>query len=353
MTQKQAIAVLFGGMSSEYEISLLSAGSVIKQIPKDRYETICIGITKQGRWLRYIGPIEKIENDTWHEDANCVRAMISADRSEKGILQFEKDGSLSLLKVDCILPVLHGKNGEDGTMQGLLSLSGIPYVGCDTLSSAVCMDKSVTHVILENAGIRCAKWKLILKEDAKTLSEKLEKIVQELSFPLFIKPANSGSSVGISRAEDMHALKEGIALAFAHDNKVVVEEEIQGAEVECAVLERGKPYASVLGQIKPCNSFYDYQAKYQGDSELIIPALLDEQTTAAVQQNAVNAFCVLGCRGLARVDFFVTKDNQVVLNEVNTLPGFTAISMYPKLWQQSGLAYADLIDTLIQQAIKH
>lgn len=351
MSKKLRVAVIFGGVSSEYEVSLRSAESVIKNIPQDRFETVCIGITKSGRWLYYPGPVEYIANGEWKNNSDCCSAIISPDRTHGGILKVMEDSSVSLLKIDCVFPVLHGKNGEDGTIQGLFQLAGIPFVGCDTLSSAVCMDKAMTHTILDINGIKNAGWDYMTKSQLPQLDEMCEKFIRKLGLPIFVKPANAGSSVGITKANDYASLRDGIKLGFTHDSKVVVEEMITGKEVECAVLGNDNPEVPVLGQIISCNEFYDYEAKYISDSDLRIPADLDEITARRVQEIAIKGYKVLGCSGMARVDFFVTEQNEIYLNEPNTLPGFTSISMYPKMWEASGLPYSELLAKLITLAI--
>lgn len=349
---KLRVAVLFGGVSSEHEVSLVSASSVIKNIPKDKYEIICIGITKSGRWLYYPGDPDDIATNNWKNNPDCCSAIISPDRTHGGILKILDDGSTSLLKVDCAFPVLHGKNGEDGTIQGLFEIAGIPYVGCNHLSSAVCMDKAMTHTILDIAGIKNAKWDIITRHQLPKLDAICEKFVENLGLPIFVKPANAGSSVGITKATDFNSLREGIKLAFSHDDKVIVEETITGKEVECAVLGNEDPVASVPGQIISCNDFYDYEAKYISESKLLIPADLKPEISDQLRKMAVKAYKALSCTGLARVDFFVTDDDQIYLNEPNTMPGFTSISMYPKLWEADGLSYGALLDQLIQLAME-
>ncbi len=349
---KRKIAVLFGGMSSEHEVSLVSAASVMQKLARDQYEVIPIGITKHGHWLYYPGPLDRIPSGDWADHLDCCPAIISPDFTHHGIIKLLPDGTQRLLKVDCVLPILHGKNGEDGTVQGLLELSGIPYVGCDLLCSAVCMDKSMTHILLERAGVLMAKWGLICKSELSRLDERCEQLADDLGgFPIFIKPANAGSSVGITKATDLPSLRRGIILAFSHDKKVVCEQAIVGKEIECAVLGNESPRASVLGQIIPCNDFYDYEAKYQQDSRLLIPADVDGKTAARVQQIALFAYKELACTGLARVDFFVTERGEIYLNEINTLPGFTSISMYPKLWEKSKISFSKLLDLLIDLAV--
>lgn len=349
---KIKVAVIFGGASSEHDISLISAASVIRNLPENKYEVVCIGITKKGRWLYFPGDIEMIENDTWMQHPDCCSAIISPDVTHKGIIKILEDGVSCIVKIDCVFPVLHGKNGEDGTIQGLFALSGIPYVGCDTLSSATCMDKDVTHTLLENAGIKTSPWFSMLYSEMNKLQGLIPQFELALGYPMFIKPANAGSSVGISKAKNKDELVEAIKFAFTHDKKILIEKEIIGSEIECAVLGNENPSASILGQINPSNEFYDFEAKYvSNSSELIIPAPISENKSYEVRDIAIKAFKALGCGGMARVDFFV-NDNEIILNEINTIPGFTSISMYPKLWEASGKPYDTLLDELITLAIE-
>ncbi|MBR5495789.1 MAG: D-alanine--D-alanine ligase [Oscillospiraceae bacterium] len=350
---KTKVAIIFGGVSSEHDVSLISASSVIRNIDKTKYEVICIGITKEGRWLYYPGDVELIEKGEWFNHEDCVSAVISPDRQHRGILKIMPDGEVSHLSVDCVFPVLHGKNGEDGTIQGLFTLADIPFVGCDMLSSASCMDKATTHIILEQAGIKMAKWLSIIKSDIDTLSQFCDLCKQKLKFPMFVKPANAGSSIGVSKACDKDELGKAIKFAFTHDSKVIVEEQIIGKEVECAVLGNAKPEAATPGEIAPCNDFYDFDAKYVlNESKLFIPARVDADILKTVQQTAVKAYKAIGCSGLSRVDFFVTQSGDIYLNEINTLPGFTSISMYPKMWEADNMPYTKLITRLIELAFE-
>lgn len=347
------IAVVFGGVSSEHEVSLVSATSVIQNIPQDKYEVVCIGITQKGRWLYYPGDVSLIATGEWEKDSDCVTCMIPEDRSVHGILKLMPDYTYSVLKIDAVFPVLHGKNGEDGTIQGLLALSGIPYVGCDTISSANCMDKTFTHTILDHAGIRTAGWRAVYKYQLPELAALVEECEQALGYPMFVKPANAGSSVGVNKAGTREELVHAIKIAFAHDDKAVIEEMIHGREVECAVLGNEQAVASVPGEIEPSSEFYDYEDKYvNGTSRLYIPARISAEAAEQVRRMALAAYRTLGCSGLARVDFFVCGDGAVVLNEINTLPGFTDISMYPKLLAADGISYPELIDRLITLAIE-
>ena len=345
--------ILFGGISSEHEVSLNSAKSVIENVPQDKYELILVGITKDGRWLKYDGDVSLLPDDKWLEDEkNLTPAIISVDRADHGIIVFGE--KTEKIRVDVVFPVLHGRNGEDGAIQGLLQVAGIPFVGCDMLSSACCMDKCITNTLADNANILQAKW-LGLKEYEYNQNKAyfIEKAAKYLGFPIFVKPANEGSSVGVSKATDNASLERAIEIAFNEDSKLVLEEGIIGKEVECAVLGNENPIASVVGEIVPANDFYDYEAKYiNAASELHIPARISEEKANEVRFAAINVYKSLGCTGLTRVDFFVREsDGAVMLNEPNTIPGFTKISMYPKLFAASGISYGDLIDKLFQYAI--
>lgn len=347
------ILILFGGKSSEYEVSLRSAFSVITNIPKNKYTVTLLGITKDGKWLLFEDDINLIPENKWLS-GKCTRAAISTDFGEKCVNVFRENG-LEKIAVDAVFPVLHGKNGEDGTVQGLLELSGIPYVGCDTLASAMCMDKAVTNMTADYAQIKQAKWLGITKHDYYANKAAFaDSCINNLGLPVFIKPANAGSSVGISKAKTRDEIFEAMDIAFKEDSKVVAEENIEGREVECAVLGNENPTASVIGEIRPCNEFYDYEAKYINEaSELCIPADLLENTSEKIRSLAVKAYKALGCSGLSRVDFFVRhSDGEVLFNEINTLPGFTSISMYAKLFEKYGIPYGELCDRLINLALE-
>ena len=350
---KLSLAVIFGGVSSEHEVSRMSVTSILENLSNERYEVHMVGITKEGRWLLYTGPVEDILSGAW-EQGPVTPAFLSPDPSVHGLVAL-RDGKAETIHVDVIFPALHGKNGEDGTIQGLFQLSGIPYVGCDTESSAICMDKAVTHSLLSSADIEQAHYLWFYADRFDAAPDTIKnKIQARLDFPLFVKPSNAGSSVGVSKVERFEDLDQAIRKAAREDKKVVVEEGITGQEVEVAVLGNRDCDASIVGEIGASAQFYDYDDKYiNGTSQLYIPARIPQEVSEKIRQTAVRAYRLLGCSGLARVDFFVTAgDNRVILNEINTLPGFTSISMYPKLWMAMGLSYGELLDKLIELALQ-
>ena len=350
---KLSLAVIFGGVSSEHEVSRMSVTSILENLSNERYEVHMVGITKEGRWLLYTGPVEDILSGAW-EQGPVTPAFLSPDPSVHGLVTL-RDGKAETIHVDVIFPALHGKNGEDGTIQGLFQLSGIPYVGCDTESSAICMDKAVTHSLLSSADIEQAHYLWFYADRFDAAPDTIKnKIQARLDFPVFVKPSNAGSSVGVSKVERFEDLDQAIRKAAREDKKVVVEEGITGQEVEVAVLGNRDCDASIVGEIGASAQFYDYDDKYiNGTSQLYIPARIPQEVSEKIRQTAVRAYRLLGCSGLARVDFFVTAgDNRVILNEINTLPGFTSISMYPKLWMAMGLSYGELLDKLIELALQ-
>lgn len=352
---KKTVCVVFGGASSEYEVSLMSSSSILRNLDAEKFDILMLGITKDRRWFLYSGDVESIENNTWTEHPDNRPAFIAPDPGVSGLVVLEKDGGCTIHKIDVIFPVLHGKNGEDGTIQGLFRLSGIPYVGCGTAASAICMDKAIAHSLLASANIEQAHYLWFYVDRYFADGEKIRnKICARLNFPVFVKPANAGSSVGITKVSTPQGLDGAIRLAAENDGKIVVEEGIVGQEVECAVLgNRGRSEASIVGEIGAAAEFYDYDDKYKnGAAQLYIPARLDPETAEEIRRTAVRAYNLLGCDGLSRVDFFVTgKEKKVILNEINTLPGFTSISMYPKLWEASGLPYGALLEKLIDCAL--
>ncbi len=351
--KKLSVCILFGGVSPEHEVSLRSAESVLNNIDHDRYNVFPVGITREGDWVLYTGKdYSLLPSGEWKDYPGNRRAAISPVRGQ-GLLSFEGD-CVVRERIDVVFPVLHGENGEDGTIQGLLQLAGIPYVGPHVSASAVAMDKTLTKLVADRAGIPQAAWELVSRSE---LDCHMDAIVARLearfAYPMFVKPAGTGSSVGVSKAADRDALTHGLLSAAVYDKKVLVEEFIRGREVEVAVMGNDSPVASVCGEIDSGAEFYDYEAKYITDTSVAyIPARISEQISEQVRDMAVRVYQAVGCRGLSRVDFFVTEEGQVVFNEINTIPGFTSISMYPKLFAASGIPYAQLIDELLRLAME-
>lgn len=345
---KKTVAVLFGGQSSEHEVSCISATTIISNINKEKYEVRMIGITKDGRWLK-VDKVEDIVSGEWKNSK--VTAVISPDTEQRGIL-YTEDGRHTNEKIDVIFPAMHGLYGEDGTIQGLFELSHIPYVGCGVLASAVSMDKLYTKIIVDTLHIRQAQYVPVLKNQLSDMDGVVARVEEKLSYPVFVKPSNAGSSQGVSKAHNRSELVAALELAVKHDRKILVEETIIGREIECAVLGGKEVKASGVGEILAASDFYDYEAKYNNpESKTVISPELPEGVTEQVRQAAVEIFTAVDGFGLSRVDFFVEKDtNEVVFNEINTLPGFTSISMYPMLWAKQGIEKSQLIETLIEMA---
>ena len=344
---KTKLGLIFGGMSTENEVSVMSANSILKNLDKKKYEIFPIYISKNGEWYQY----DNLENIEINEDMHYLNKI----ENVMGYLQ----------KLDVLFPVLHGSYGEDGTIQGLFEMIDKPYVGCGVLASTIGMDKVYAKVIFDKANIRQAPYIYLEKSRGKykyidkafnrktmTLDESVDLVEKEIGFPVFIKPSNSGSSVGVNKAENKEELTEYIKYAGKFDKKILVEKGIQGKEVECAVLGNENVITSCVGEIKPADKFYSYDAKYQNeDSKTTIPANLDEEVSGEIKKLAVKAFEAIDGKGLSRVDFFVEdKTNQIYINEINTLPGFTKISMYPKLFEAEGIQYNELLDRLIDLA---
>jgi D-alanine-D-alanine ligase len=353
--KKIRVGVVFGGRSGEHEVSLMSARSVLDAIDRDRYDVVPVGITKTGRWLPparaqllLTGEAPSAAQDA---EADSSTALTTTDRTSMVVGSL--GGALSE-PLDVVFPVLHGPNGEDGTMQGFLDLANIPYVGAGVLGSALGMDKGKMKEVWRYHGLPVADWTIVRRHQWREDRDACLREASRFGFPCFVKPANLGSSVGIGKAHDAAELPACIEEALRHDAKVIVEEFVDGREIEVAVLGNHTPEASIPGEIVPSNEFYDYNAKYlDGKSEERIPAPLPPDVTARVRELAVKAFTALEGSGMGRVDFFVTRlGNEILLNEINTIPGFTPISMYPKLWAASGLPYPKLIDRLIELAIE-
>ncbi len=345
--KKLNVCVLFGGVSSEHSVSEVSASAVLSSIDREKYEVHPVGITNEGKWYYYEGEIDEIRNHNW-EGGKITPAIISPDRTQKSLLKL--GDKVEAIKIDVVYPVLHGKNGEDGTIQGLCELADIPYVGSGVIGSAACMDKCIAKILFEKAGIPQANWAELKVGDNPDFVAMEEK----LGYPMFIKPSSAGSSVGVTKANNRRELEEGIALALEHDYKVLIEEAINAREVECAVMGNLDPQtADVLGEIKPAKEFYDFEAKYEDEnSQLMIPSPVDKETEQKIKEYAKKAYKICECRGHSRVDFFVEKNTgEIFLNEINTIPGFTPISMYPKLWEVSGISMTEVIDRHIELAL--
>ena len=351
---KLNVCILFGGMSPEHEVSLRSAESVLNNIDPEKYNIFPVGITKEGNWLLYGGTdYSLLPSGQWLTHPNNRPAAISPVRGQ-GLLSFEGDAVVRE-QIDVVFPVLHGENGEDGAVQGLLQLAGIPYVGPHISASAVAMDKTLTKLVADNAGITQAKWQLVRNSDLQNRMEEILNAVEaKFAYPVFVKPAGTGSSVGVSKAANREELKDALLSAGVYDEKILVEEFIDGHEVEVAVMGNDSPVASEVGEIDSGADFYDYDAKYVTDTSVAyIPARIPAEIAEQLREQAVKVYQAIGCQGLSRVDFFVTyADNRVVFNEINTLPGFTSISMYPKLFVASGIPYNELIDKLLQLAME-
>ena len=348
---KLKVAVLFGGQSSEHEVSCRSALTIIHNMDKERYEQLLVGITKEGRWL-LTENADAIENGSWKDGE--TEMILSPDTTHKGFIAM-KNGRSEVVSVDVVFPVLHGLYGEDGTVQGVLELARIPYVGCGVVASGVSMDKLFTKIIAASIGVNQAKYEAVRKAELEAMDSVVSRIEKALPYPVFIKPANAGSSCGVSKAADRDELVKGLKLAACHDRKILVEEAIIGREVECAVLGGVNPVASGVGEVLPAGeaAFYDYDAKYaNAESKTDTHPSFPEGKEDEIRRDAVEIFKAVDGYGLARVDFFLQPDGRVVFNEINTLPGFTSISMYPMLWDAKGLKVNALIDELIELALK-
>jgi D-alanine-D-alanine ligase len=358
MANRVRVGLIFGGRSGEHEVSLMSAQGVMGAIDRTKYEVVPIGITREGQWLASGDPMKALSSGVATESDP---ALLLAEPSRQGLMRVVDRGqgqALSAVRVsqlDVVFPILHGPYGEDGTVQGLLELAGIPYVGAGVAASAVGMDKALFKDIMCAHRLPVVAY-LVIKRRAweREPQETLARIEAEIGYDCFVKPANLGSSVGISKAHDRSELCAALDEAARYDRKLVVEHAIDAREIEVSVLGNDEPIASVPGEIVPCNEFYDYAAKYiDGESELLIPAPILRETAELIQRLAVQAYLAIDCAGMARADFLLDRQtDKVYVNEVNTLPGFTPISMYPKLWEASGISYTELIDRLIQLALE-
>lgn len=350
---KLSVCILFGGMSPEHEVSLRSAESVLNHIDHSKYNVFPVGITREGDWLLYGGKdYSLLPSGEWKACPENCRAAISPVNGQ-GLLRFDGDCVIRE-RIDVVFPVLHGENGEDGAMQGLLQMAGIPYVGPHVAASAVAMDKTLTKLVADHVNVPQAAWQLVQSRDLGLhMDSILTRLEKAFSYPMFVKPAGTGSSVGVSKASARIGLQKALNNAAKYGRKILVEEYVPGREIEVAVMGNESPFASVCGEIDSGAEFYDYDAKYITDTSVAyIPAAIDEDIAEEIRETAVKIYQAIGCQGLSRVDFFLTEGNRVVFNEINTLPGFTSISMYPKLFEASGIPYSQLIDELIKLAME-
>jgi len=347
--KKIALGIVFGGCSTEYDVSLSSAAAVIDHLDRERYELVLIGITREGHWRRYYGESSLIREDRWTSHPGCVPAVLSASRDKKGLIEFVGT-EFRLTPLEVVFPVLHGRNGEDGTLQGLLELSGIPFVGCGTLSSSLCMDKAYAKTIVSSAGIEVPPFITVFGRnvvaDAIGMADKL-------GYPLYVKPARSGSSIGIAKAYNEEELTSGIEQALVHDDKLVIERHVNGIELGCAVLGDDDPFIGEIDEIELTGEFFDFEQKYTLSASTIhLPSRIDGETAARAKTMALAVYRALGCRGFARVDLFLTEDGRLMFNEVNTIPGFTSHSRYPNMMRHAGIEFSALLERLIGSALK-
>lgn len=341
------IAIIFGGASSEYSVSLESAYSVIKNLDKNKYCPVLIGISEQGKWFSFMGDIEKIPKNTWCNETDCVPAVLSPNRGENKLILLGKQ--TAEIHIDAAFPVLHGKNGEDGTVQGVIELAGIPLVGCPTLASALCMDKDRAHKLAAYAGVSIPRSVVLDKKADVTVVKRFSEAV---GFPLYVKPVKAGSSYGVTKVTEAAALEEAVELAFRYDDQVIAEENIEGFEVGCAVLGKEVLTVGEVDEIELSEGFFDFTEKYTLKTSAIhVPARISSEKSAEIKETAKSIYRALGCSGFARVDMFLCPDGRIVFNEVNTIPGFTEHSRYPGMMKAAGHSFGEILDELIEQAV--
>lgn len=347
--KKLNVAVFFGGCSPEYSVSLSSASGVILNLDREKYNPLLIGITSKGSWYYYTGPVDKMLNDTWHNQEDCTPVTLSPNRGENCLLLLEKNG-ISRIPVDIAFPVLHGCNGEDGTLQGMLELAGIPLAGCGTLSSALCMDKDRAHKLVSLAGIAVPRHTVLTPD---TPSEAAADFAGELGYPLYVKPVKAGSSYGVTKVPDKGHLAEAISLAFRYDTEVLLEKNIEGFEVGCAVLGNSELITGEVDEIELSGGFFDFTEKYTLKTSAIhVPARIDSEKAEEIKETAKCIYKALGCRGFARIDMFLTPEGNVLFNEANTIPGFTEHSRYPGMMKAAGYSFRQVIDRILELALE-
>lgn len=347
ISSKKKVAVLFGGCSSEYEVSLQSAAAILAHIDRQRYQIIMIGIRRDGEWFLYEGPVAAVGQDTWHAGEEVYPVTIAPGQMSCGFV-VSRAGLITQVSVDAALPVLHGTNGEDGTVQGLLALAGIPVIGCDVLSSAVCMDKDMAHRIVSREGIRVPRSRLLKKGEEFFAPQ----YAAEIGYPVFIKPLRAGSSFGITKVPGEWELNEAIGRALQYDTMLVMEEAINGFEVGCAILGDTELTIGEVDEITLTEGFFDYTEKYTlAHSQIHVPARISPEQAARIKDTAVRIFRTLRCRHFARVDMFLTPDGEIYFNEVNTIPGFTQHSRYPAMLQQAGVNFGDMVNRMLEMVV--
>lgn len=347
--EKLKVAVLFGGCSSEYSVSLVSGTSVLRNLDKEKYDISMIGITKDGDFYLYNGEVSEIEKDNWCHENTCSRITFSTNRSDHGFINLDTN---TLVKIDIAFPVLHGRNGEDGRLQGLFELAGIPYVGCDMSASLICMDKYLAHELVALKNIIVPKAYTFHSYEA---TETIHETIKDLPYPMFVKPLKAGSSYGISKVNNVLELDNAIKLAFKYDKTIIIEENIDGFEVGCAIMGNGSDL--IIGEVDEIDlhaDFYNFEEKYTAkSSKIILPARLSEEEKEKIKTTALTIYKALGCKGVARVDMFYTKDKKIVFNEVNTMPGFTSHSRYPSMLKAIGYEFSAVLDNLIKLGVQN
>lgn len=346
---KLNVAVFFGGCSPEYSVSLSSASGVILNLDPEKYNVLPVGITQKGTWYYYTGSVDKMLDDTWHDSADCIPAVLSPGREEHSLLLLEKQG-VRALHIDVAFPVLHGQNGEDGTLQGLLELAGIPLAGCGTLASALSMDKDRAHKLVGLEGILIPR-SLVLERNASL--DRADAFADEIGYPLFVKPVKAGSSYGVTKVAQASQLSAAIELAFKYDTQIILEENIDGFEVGCAVLGNQELTVGEVDEIELSSGFFDFTEKYTLKTSAIhVPARIAPEKAAEIKETAKRIYRALGCRGFARVDMFLTPDGKVVFNEANTIPGFTSHSRYPGMMKAAGHSFREILTKIIDLAFE-
>ncbi|MCB7513980.1 D-alanine--D-serine ligase VanG [bacterium 210917-SL.2.15] len=345
---KRTVAVLFGGCSSEYSVSLASAQAVVQHMDRERYTPVLIGISRSGAWLHYTGPVERMAEDTWNDPRWCAPAVVSLDRGDQTLL-VRRGEQIERIHLDAAFPVLHGKNGEDGTVQGVFELAGIPLVGCGLLASALCMDKDRAHKLAAVAGVSVPNSYVLGRGEAGEAASRAE----ALGYPIFVKPVKAGSSYGVTKVTERGQLAAAVELAFSHDDAVLLEECISGFEVGCAVLGNDVLTVGAVDEIELQSGFFDYTEKYTlKTAQIHVPARIRPEQSAQIQETARTVYRALGCRGFARVDLFLDAQGRIVFNEVNTIPGFTAHSRYPSMMKAAGLSLQEVLTAVIELAVE-